>query len=105
MGSTSVLVYPVCDQVGGVISSWQTPDEVISAGDVPNHTQVVILEETIPRDGKSYYKVRAVNVEGWIIKDMAFLLHDAMKAVIAATQAAQSKSGALAILVCDACSA
>ena len=65
----------------------------------------MILDETIPRDGKSYCKVRAGNVEGWIVKDMAFLLHDAMKAAIAATQAAQSKPSALASLVCDACSA
>jgi len=65
----------------------------------------VILEETIPRDGKSYYKVRAGDVEGWIVKDMALLLDDAMKAAIAATQAAQPKSGALTILFCDACNA
>jgi hypothetical protein len=105
IGSTAVLVCSVCDQVGGVISLWQTPDEVTSAGNVPNNTQVIILEETMRGDGKAYYKVNAGNIEGWIVKDMAFLLDDTMKSAIAATLTAQPRSGTTAIVVCDDCSA
>lgn len=105
IGSTAVLVCSVCDQVGGVISLWQTPDELTSAGNVPSNTQVIILEETIRGDGKAYYKVSAGNIEGWIVKDMAFLLDDTLKAAIAATLTAQPRSGTTAIVVCDDCSA
>jgi hypothetical protein len=63
------------------------------------------LEETMRGDGKAYYKVNAGNIEGWIVKDMAFLLDDTMKSAIAATLTAQPRSGTTAIVVCDDCSA
>jgi len=105
IGSTVVLVCLGCEiPINNNLMLWQTPDEEMSVGDVPNNTQAVILENINRADGKPFYKVKTDKFEGWIAKDMVFLLDDTTKALIAATQAAHPQPGTAATLVCDTCS-